>query len=330
MTTPTAKIAILMATYNGADCLRAQLDSFATQTVTPALILVSDDGSRDDSRAIVQAFAEDNPALQVELLEGPRKGAAQNFLHLLQSCPPWIDYAALSDQDDVWLDDKLERGLRALQGAEAAAQRSAAPVPEPIPTPAAPPRPRLFCGRSWECDATLGNRRLSRGLRRPASFRHALVQNLAGGNTMMLDRAGLDLLQAASREVRKLVVHDWWIYQLITGVGGEILFDPVPLLLYRQHQGNLIGANRGLVAKRVRLRMLFNGRFRRWNTINIAALRGSAHRLTPENRQVLELFAEERNGPPLQRLSMLRRSGLHRQGLAGQMSLYLAALLRRF
>lgn len=319
MTTPTAKIAILMATYNGADCLRAQLDSFATQTVTPALILVSDDGSRDNSRAIVQTFAEANPALQVELLEGPRKGAAQNFLHLLQSCPAWINYVALSDQDDVWLEDKLARGLRALQDAEAAARISTVP-----------PRPRLFCGRSWECDAELGNRRLSRGLRRPASFRHALVQNLAGGNTMMLDRAGLELLQAASHEVRKLVVHDWWIYQLISGVGGEILFDPVPLLLYRQHQGNLIGANRGLVAKRVRLRMLFNGRFRRWNTINIAALRGSAHRLTPENRQVLELFAEERNGPPLQRLSMLRRSGLHRQGLAGQMSLYLAALLRRF
>lgn len=321
MTTPTAKIAILMATYNGAGCLRAQLDSFATQTVTPALILVSDDGSRDDSRAIVQAFAEANPTLRVELLEGPRKGAAQNFLHLLQSCPAWIDYAALSDQDDVWLEDKLARGLQALQDAEAA---------EKAPGMDALPRPRLFCGRSWECDADLGNRRPSRGLRRPASFRHALVQNLAGGNTMMLDRTGLELLQAASREVRKLVVHDWWIYQLISGVGGEILFDPVPLLLYRQHQGNLIGANRGLVAKRVRLRMLFNGRFRRWNTINIAALRGSAHRLTPENRQVLELFAQERNGSPLQRLSMLRRSGLHRQGLAGQMSLYLAALLRRF
>lgn len=306
-------IAILLATYNGAAYLRAQLESYAAQSLRPALILISDDGSTDGSRDIVRDFTAANPDLRIELLDGPCMGSAQNFLSLIRRCPDWIDYIALSDQDDVWLRDKLERGLRALEAAAAAG----------------PDRPRLFCGRSWECDVNLRYLHKSRGMPRPASFRHALVQNVAGGNTMMLNRAGWKLLQEGSRDTRKLVVHDWWIYQLVAGAGGEVLFDPEPLLLYRQHHNNLIGANRGLGAKRVRLRILFTGRFRRWNTVNIAALRASSRLLTEENRALLERFARGRNGPVLTRLAMLFRTGLYRQGVAAQMSLYLAALLRR-
>ena len=306
------RVAVLLATYNGAAALRAQLDSFAAQSHPPVLLLVSDDGSRDDSCGIVKGFAGANPQIRVDLGTGPCRGAAQNFLSLLRRVPDDIDIVALSDQDDVWLPDKLRRGVRALSNSGPGTRTCL-----------------LYCGRSWECDADLGNRRLSRGAKRPASFRHALVQNLAGGNTMMLNRAALDLCRAASPEARKLVVHDWWLYQIITGTGGQVIFDDAPLLLYRQHSGNLIGANRGLEAKKKRLSMLFSGRFRRWNTINIKALTASAHRLTPENRALLEMFARDRDGTLWQRVSMIRRAGLYRQGLQGSLSLYLAALLRR-
>lgn len=307
----TAKVAVLLATYNGAARLQEQLESYVAQKYLPALLLVSDDGSKDETCEIVTTFAAANPGLEVRLISGPHRGAAQNFLNLLRACPDWIDVVALSDQDDVWLPDKLLRGLRAL--AEAPDQDQCL----------------LYCGRSWECDETLGNRRLSRGLKRPATFRHALVQNVAGGNTMMLNRRALDLVQKASPAARKLVVHDWWLYQIITGVGGQVIFDNAPLLLYRQHAGNLIGANRGLQAKKKRLLMLFSGRFRRWNTINIHALRASADLLTEENRTLLEVFSIERNKSMLHRLLMLHRTGIYRQGIQGSLSLYLAALMRR-
>lgn len=308
---PTPKVAILLATYNGAPGLPAQLESYVAQSYPPALILVSDDGSRDTTSEIVHEFARTHPELNVQFVPGPRMGAAQNFLSLLRRVPAWIDHVALSDQDDVWLPDKLRRGVKAL--------REVSDQAEPV----------LYCGRTWECDAGLGNKRLSRGLRRPATFRNALVQNLAGGNTMMLNRAALDLLQAASHEARKLVVHDWWIYQILTGVGGTVLFDDVPLLYYRQHDGNLIGANRGFGAKTRRLSMVLSGRFRRWNTVNIKALSASAHRFTAENRSILKSFAEERDRSVWRRLSMVWRTGLYRQGLQGNLSLYFAALLRR-
>ena len=305
------KLAVLLATYNGARRLAAQLDSYQTQQRKPDLILVSDDGSTDETRQILSQFSAQHPDLPLRVIDGPCRGAAQNFLHLLRHTPDWVDVVALSDQDDVWLPDKLYTGLKCLH--------TSPPATGPL----------LYCGRSWECDQDLQNRILSRGMPRPASFRHALVQNVAGGNTMILNRAALDLVRAASFEARKVVVHDWWIYQLVSGAGGQILFDDTPRLLYRQHASNLIGANRGLSAKKKRLQFLVSGRFRRWNTQNIKALSASAHRLTPENCALLDRFARDRNGGLWTRLRLIHKDRLYRMGLAGTLSLYLAALLRR-
>ena len=306
------QLAILLATYNGAQSLAQQLESYRTQHRQPDLILVSDDGSTDETRLILTRFAAQNPGLNLHVINGPCRGAAQNFLHLFRNTPAWVDVVALSDQDDVWLPEKLHTGLEALDRVKT------------------PDSPLLYCGRSWECGSDLQNRTLSRGMPRPASFRHALVQNVAGGNTMMLNRPALALLRAASHEARKIVVHDWWAYQIISGAGGRILFDDIPQILYRQHSQNLIGANRGLAAKKKRLKFLVSGRFRRWNTLNIKALTASAHRLTPENHALLNRFARDRNRSLLPRLRLIWNAGLYRQGLAGTLSLYLAALLRRF
>lgn len=301
-------IAILLACYNGAANLRAQLDSLCAQTLPPALLIVSDDGSTDASRALLADFAAAHPELPVQLIEGPRQGAAQNFLHLLRAVPPGIDMVAISDQDDVWLPEKLARGAAALAGVGG-------------------DRPVLSTGSSWICDADLAKLCRMPVPARPPGFRHALVQNIAGGNTMMLNRAALALLQAASLEARKLVVHDWWIYQIIAGVGGVVLYDPEPVLLYRQHSGNLIGANHGFVAKSRRLKLLLIGRFRRWNSINIKTLSASAHRFTAQNRQILQDFDRLRRMTLLPRLRLLKQLGLYRQGLAGNLSLWVAAVL---
>ena len=215
---PSPRLAVLLAVYNGADHLQEQLDSYLCQSVPPVLLLVSDDGSSDATREIIMAFAAAHPELPLHLLDGPKQGSALNFLSLLKRTPDWIDVVAFSDQDDVWLPEKLARGLNKLHA------RGGCDVP------------RLYCGRSWVCNEELKNRYRSRGLRRPASFRHALVQNIAGGNTMMLNRAALDLARKASFETRHIVMHDWWLYQIITGVGGEIIFDDQPFLLYRQRR----------------------------------------------------------------------------------------------
>jgi glycosyltransferase involved in cell wall biosynthesis len=313
--TTAPKIAVLLASYNGGANLRAQLDSYLAQTLLPALLIVSDDGSQDDSRAVVADFAARHAELPLQLLEGPRQGAAQNFLHLLRAVPDQIDMVAFSDQDDVWLPEKLARGAAKLHAAALDASQT----------------PGIVLGTTLVCDSDLGHPRRSVLPKRPAGFRHALVQNIAGGNTMLLNRAATALLQACAADVQSaaqaLVVHDWWVYQIITGCGGQVLFDPEPGLLYRQHSGNLIGANVGVRAKVVRLKLMILGRFQEWNGLNIRALSLSEWRFTPQNRQLLADFTALRQAGFYRRLWLLHKAGLYRQGLQGRLSLWLAAAL---
>lgn len=304
------KLAILLAVYNGAAHLAEQLDSYAAQDETDWQLWVSDDGSTDGSREIVARFAAAQPGGKVKVIEGPRQGSAMNFRHLLDVLPPDMPRAAFSDQDDVWLPHKL---TRALQGLDA--------VPQEVPA--------IYCSRTIICDEDLHPRGASRFFRRPPGFCNALVQNIAAGNTIVLNSAALRLVRAANAEADEVVLHDWWVYQIVTGAGGVVISDAEPGLLYRQHDGNLVGANNGPRALLMRLGMMLNGRYSVWNSINIAALSASAHRLTGENRAILHHFACARQSRLPRRLVLLARAGLYRQTPLSQAGFWLAALLGR-
>ena len=99
--------------------------------------------------------------------------------------------------------------------------------------------------------------------RRRPSFENALVQSLAGGNTMVFNCAAKRLLEKAGS--LDIVAHDWWTYKLTTAAGGFVVYDPEPSVEYRQHGQNLIGSNSSIFAKIQRIRMLLSNRFRDWN-----------------------------------------------------------------
>ncbi|MCX7646275.1 MAG: glycosyltransferase [Rhodobacteraceae bacterium] len=303
---PRQEVTILMGLFDGARFLRAQLDSIAAQEGVAWRLLASDDGSTDATRAILAGFAADHPDRRIVLIEGPGRGPAPNFLRLIRAADPDSALAALSDQDDVWLPGKLARAAAALAG-----------VPDDLPA--------IHCGRTILCDARLRPIGLSPLFRLPPSFRNALVQNIAGGNTMVLNRAALRLAQAAAAEAGEVVMHDWWLYQLVTGAGGLVLYDPEPMVLYRQHGANVIGANASTAARLRRARMVAGGLLRRWNETNVAALSASAHRLTPENRALLAAFAEAKRAPLRARLAGLARLGLYRQTRGGRLGYWAAA-----
>jgi len=304
------EVCILLGLYQGAPYLRAQLDSFARQTYAQWSLIVSDDGSNDAGPDILAAFQGDHPGHRITCRPGPGQGFARNFLSLLQSVPGDVPFAALSDQDDVWFDDKLARAVRMLAG-----------VPAGIPA--------LYCAGSTICDAALTPLRDSRVFARPPDFRNALVQSIGGGNTMVLNRAALDLAAAAAGEASDPVAHDWWLYQLITACGGRILREDQPVLFYRQHADNLIGANLSMGASLSRILALLGGRFRAWNSTNLKALSGSRRRFTPQARQVLAHYESARSGSLRRRMAALRASGVYRQSLPGNIALYAAAALNR-
>lgn len=307
----TPHVLILMAVRNGGRNLGEQLDSLAAQTHRNWSLLVSDDGSTDDSRAILADFAR--AGHDVSVLTGPCTGPADNFLSLLRRAGPFLrpdSLIALCDQDDVWFPERLGFGLERL-------------------APIDPDHPAMVFHFALITDANLEHPRRSAARPRPPGFRNALVQNIAQGSTILLNRAATDLVCAAAAEPEAVVMHDWWIYLLVTGVGGTAICDQREVLFYRQHGGNEIGANDGLRAKLLRMRMLVAGRFREWNEVNCAALDASAARLSPESRALLQQFRLVRNGPLRSRLSALHRAGLYRQSIASTVALWVATALRR-
>lgn len=303
-------VVILLAVYNGGDYLSEQLQSIAAQDHPEWQLLASDDGSDDGSQEILGKFAE---RYAVQCLPGPRQGAAANFLSLLLRASertPEGHWLSFCDQDDVWLSNKLSRGIAALEALDDAC-------------------PALYCSRTWITDTTLRNRRLSAARPRPPSFRNALVQNVASGNTILLNAAAARLVEEAVQKVECVVVHDWWLYQLITGAGGRVVHDDVPTILYRQHDLNQIGSNDTRLARLRRIRQLLQGHFRAWNEVNIATLTRLEGHLTPENRAILSEFVAMRRGPLRARLARLWRLGLYRQSRISTFALWVSLALNR-
>jgi len=303
-------VVILLAVYNGGDYLSDQLQSIAAQEHQSWQLLASDDGSTDNSRDILEEFAATHP---VTCVTGPGTGAAANFLSLIRQARDHVatgHWMAFCDQDDVWLPDKLSRGIAALGDQE-------------------DPCPALYCSRTWITDTALHERRISAPRPRPPSFRNALVQNVASGNTILLNPAATRLVAEAAQQVERVVVHDWWVYQLITGAGGRVVHDDTPTLLYRQHDVNQIGSNDTRLARLRRIRQLLEGHFRDWNAVNIAALSRLEEYLTPENREILAEFSAMRRGPMPGRLRRLWRLGLYRQSRISTFALWLSLVLNR-
>ena len=304
----TSRIAVLLATYNGAAFIGEQLQSFVNQTALIQELHVSDDGSTDETLTIVSQWADANPGVSVRYYDGPRQGFAENFRHLLATAETSADYIAFADQDDIWLARKL---------AVSVSELSRIPANEPA----------MFCGRT-ENFPTDKKQDLSPLFSRAPSFANAIVQSIGGGNTMMLNRKAFDIVRESVRRTG-FVAHDWWCYQIVSGAGGQVIYWPEPLVKYRQHAGNLIGSNNSWRARLDRLRMLVNDRFREWTDTNLAALSKCQDLLTPDSAALVKALEEGRKSGMVERVRTLWRTGIYRQTAGGQLGLYIAMLFRK-
>ncbi len=302
------KVVILLATRNGATFLQEQLDSYRTQTYHNWELLVSDDGSTDDTIKIIKEFTKQVPQ-RVVVRRGPEIGFWQNFVSLVRSDDIDGDLFAYSDQDDAWFPQKLAKAVSWF---------------ESRPTD----QPALYFSRTElmeEGGTPIG---FSPLFMRAPTFQNALVQNIGGGNTMVFNRAARLALRATPADVA-LVSHDWWTYQVVTGVGGAAYYDCWPSLLYRQHEENLVGANIGLRARLVRSLAFVGGRFAMWNDVNLNMLGRMRNLLTSDNVLVLDRYRKARVAAWPTRLWLLWKSGVYRQSLLENLALFVGALFGR-
>jgi glycosyltransferase involved in cell wall biosynthesis len=303
------RVAILLAVYNGEMFLERQLETLARQSISAIDLWISDDGSGDSTQEIVRRVAKTWVKGKVRLIEGPGLGFAENFRSLLANPEVQADYVAFCDQDDVWDDDKLADALTWL-------------TTQPDDVPA------LFCSRTRIIAIDGKPAGFSPLFRKEPSFQNALVQSIAGGNTMVMNRAARTVLLDASRRA-EFVSHDWWCYLIVTGVGGKVHYSPDTKIGYRQHPGNLVGENNSWRARITRFDNLMRGRFSRWNDQNLAGLVACADLLTPEARETVRLFINARSRALPARIFALLRSGVCRQTVLSSVLLYLACALKK-
>ena len=302
-------VAILMGTMNGARFLPEQLDSLELQTHQNWVLIASDDGSTDDTLRILKAYQAKWPAGKLIIKEGPKRGFCVNFLSM--ACDPGIkaDYYAFCDQDDVWLATKLAVAIQNISEYQE----------EGVPY--------VYCGRTSYVNEKLKKVGYSPLFAFPRIFRTALIQSIAGGNTMVFNQSAKNALEKVG--VVKHPSHDWWLYQLVTGVGGIVFYDPTPQVLYRQHKNALVGGNNSFLARAERISMVFKGEFRRWSDQNIAILCAAKPWLTHGSKETLELFKKMRGAKLKDRFRLMEVAGLYRQTWRGTISLFLAALFKK-
>ncbi len=303
----TPCITIFLCTYNGERFLAAQLASIEQQSYRNWRLVVSDDHSSDATLAILRHFAQ-RTCQPVEIRRGPRLGPAANFLSLAADPDIPGDYFAFCDQDDVWHRDKLRRALT-----------WAASLPQDLPV--------IYGGRTHVICAAGKPLGYSSRFFRPPSFANALVQSIAGANTMLFNCATKRLFEQTG--ALDVTAHDWWAYQLVAGSGGVVGYDPSPHVYYRQHANNRIGSNKGLCAQLKRLCMVYQGRFAAWNEVNVAALQSARHLLTEEARALIDVFQVMRTGTLTERLAAFVRSPLRRQTALGNLALLVATALKK-
>ena len=304
-------VAIILGFYNGNKYIKAQVQSILEQTHKNIKLFIFDDNS---TFKITKSFLKLTPENKKKLSIIRRKknvGSAKNFLFALKEIKDDFDYYGFSDQDDIWEKDKIKISINALikKGNE---------------------KPIMFSSRTEyfneDCTKKIGE---SKVFKKKPIFANSLIQNIAGGNTILMNKKAQKLI-VLSLNSDKYTQHDWYSYQLISGAGGEVIFSSEKTLKYRQHEKNLIGRNDRKADKFRRLKKFFSGSFKNWIDINLSNIENNKSLIESKNLKILENFIKSRNSKnPLKRIIFYRKSGVFRQSLLENLIFFIGILFNK-
>ena len=289
------KVAVILGFYNGNNFIEEQVKSIFNQNFKNIDIFIFDDDSK-----IKLEFKDlkinNNKKPKIKITKRKENlGYAKNFLMGLEEVGKEYDFYAFSDQDDIWEKDKITRGIEALISKESK-------------------YPKLYCSRTSyynsECTKVIGSSKIHP---KKPTFANALLQNIAGGNTILMNNLARQIV-VKTVKAENFISHDWWCYQIISGAGGEVIFDKHKTVRYRQHNYNLIGKNNGFVDIKSRILEFLSGKVKRWSDINLENLLKYRYLLTKDNIEILENFIKARRSRNiLKKLNYFYKSGVFRQ-----------------
>ena len=209
------KVQILMSTYNGEKYLKEQIQSIINQQNIELSILIRDDGSQDRTKEILKELSEKYP---IKYYEGKNIGPAKSFMDLVTESNEDYDYYAFSDQDDVWMPQKIINAIKKMQYSCNI--------------------PALYISSLEIVDEnlnTIGMKKLN-GIH---NFESEMIRNFATGCTMVMNKKLLNIIKLYSPNY--IIMHDSWITRVCYAIGGKVIIDNNSYIKYRQHKKNVLG-----------------------------------------------------------------------------------------
>ncbi len=204
------RVNILLSTYNGERFVTELLDSLFRQSYSNIALHIRDDGSTDSTVDLIKSHLIQNKS--VTLTVGSNIGVIPGFLKLLANSGEPGDLYAFCDQDDVWKPEKVARAVEQIVNR---------PEPDRV----------LYCSRLEYVDEHLRHLEFSL-IPRLVGFNNAVVENIAIGCTVVFGESIRQLILKGNSG--DMIMHDWWAY-LVASVFGDVIYDDVPSIQYRQH-----------------------------------------------------------------------------------------------
>lgn len=269
------EILVLMSVYNGQEFLDKQLESIEKQKNVNIDLLIRDDGSSDQSIEIINKWST---TLNITVSVGKNIGAKNSFLKLIEQCPDGYDYYAFADQDDYWMPDKLEVAVQKLNTLK-------------------DDKPGLYYSTAILVDEKL--ERINNPFKKQyhtEKFNETIVFTGGAGCTMVWDRKMLHFLKKHYPDY--CLMHDEWILHVCSAIGGNIVYDPQPHMLYRQHTCNVVGGINKLKYNKVqllvyRIKKFFDFNYKPANVCN-EILNGYKGDMPYENQMLAEKIVKSK------------------------------------
>ncbi|HFI0254757.1 TPA: glycosyltransferase family 2 protein [Streptococcus suis] len=287
------KVNILMSTYNGQQFLAEQIRSIQDQTYTDWTLLIRDDGSSDQTKDLLHDFARQDSRIRlIDVEETKNLGVIKSFHRLVHY--EQADYYFFSDQDDVWLPDKLAISLQ-----EAQSYKTDQPLMVYMDLTVVDQDLQVMTESMIRSQSHHANTQLVQ----------ELTENTVTGGVSMINHS----LAGLWTKTEDIIMHDWYL-ALLASAFGQLVFIDKAGELYRQHADNVLGAR--TLSKRLKKWIRPHVLFRvYWDLIKSSQKQASFlldKPLLPAHRELVEAFVTIMDKPMLERYQILKKYGLRK------------------
>ena len=263
------KVAVIMSTYNGERFIKEQMDSIIEQTYKNIEIIVRDDGSTDKTKDIIREYQKKHK--NIKLYEGENLGFIKSFFELLKIAE--ADYYAYADQDDIWMENKIELAVNSLDLLDNS-------------------KPNMAFGNSDYYDENM--KFIGYGDKdKKYSFLMSLFSCVTQGMTMTVNKKARDMI--IENMPKSCFFHDWWTYILCVAL-GNVTYDNVTTVKYRRRKENATSEGQGyyrLLVWRVK-NLLFKDGMKDIKRQMLNFKEMYYNDLSDENKKILDLFSNEK------------------------------------